>query len=167
MTINPRPANSRNTGDPDHAEVVIHPPILWGLLVLIGIGINHLIPLPFLPTSLPTQLLGGAIWLAGFAIALIAIWQFRRAKTDVQVHTPTSTIVETGIYAWSRNPIYLGGHIGLAGVAVSFNSLWILAGLVPFFLVIRYGVIAREEAYLENKFGPAYLGYKQRVRRWF
>ena len=154
------------SGDPDHADVAIHPPILWVLLIAVGLGVNYLIPLAFLPPHMPVQWLGAAIWLLGFGIALIAVLQFRQARTDVQVHTPTSAIVQTGLYGRSRNPIYVGGHIGLAGVAVGFNSLWVLLGLVPFYLVIRHGVIAPEEAYLERKFGATYLDYKKRVRRW-
>ena len=65
-----------------------------------------------------------------------------------------------------RNPIYVGAHLGTVGVAVALNSLWILATLVPFYLIIRYGVVAREEAYLERTFGQAYLDYRARVRRW-
>jgi protein-S-isoprenylcysteine O-methyltransferase Ste14 len=56
--------------------------------------------------------------------------------------------------------------LGLIGLAIAFDSLSILAALVLFYLVIRYGVIGREEAYLERKFGDVYLGYKSRVRRW-
>jgi len=67
----------------------------------------------------------------------------------------------------ARNPIYVGAHIGTVGVAIALDSLWISATLVPFYFVIRYGVVAREEAYLERKLGDAYLAYKARVRRWF
>jgi len=56
--------------------------------------------------------------------------------------------------------------LGQTGLAIGFDSLWVLAMLVPFYFVIRYGVIAREEAYLERKFGGVYLGYKSSVRRW-
>lgn len=62
--------------------------------------------------------------------------------------------------------MYLGAHIGIIGVAIALDSLWVLSTLVPSYLVIRYGVVAREEAYLERKFGDAYLAYKARVRRW-
>ena len=62
--------------------------------------------------------------------------------------------------------MYLGAHIGIVGVAIALNSLWILSTLVPSYLVIRYGVVAREEAYLERKFGDAYRAYEARVRRW-
>lgn len=151
---------------PDHANVVVHPPILWVVLVAIGYGLDFLLPLPFLPLAFPSIWVGVAVWLAGFALAAVAIAQFRRAGTDVQTHTPTARIVDTGIFAWSRNPIYVGAHIGVIGVAVALDSLWILAALVPFYLVIRYGVVAREEAYLERKFGEAYLAYKGQVRRW-
>jgi protein-S-isoprenylcysteine O-methyltransferase Ste14 len=67
---------------------------------------------------------------------------------------------------FTRNPIYLGMCLGLVGLAIAFNSLWLLGALVPFALVIRYGVVAREEVYLERKFGDAYRHYRARVRRW-
>ncbi len=56
--------------------------------------------------------------------------------------------------------------LGLIGLAIAFDSLWIVVTLVPFYLVIRYGVVAREEAYLERKFGDVYRSYQSRVRRW-
>ena len=60
----------------------------------------------------------------------------------------------------------MGMFLGQSGLAIGFDTLWVLATLVPFYLVIRYGVIAREEAYLQRKFGILYLDYKSRVRRW-
>ena len=69
------------------------------------------------------------------------------------------------VACFTRNPIYLGMMLGLTGLAIAFNSLWLLMTLVPFALVIRYGVIAREEAYLERKFGDVYRRYRARVRR--
>ncbi len=150
----------------DHANVVVRPPVLWILLIAASYGLDRLLPLPFLPKDFPTVWIGLVIWLLGFALAAVAIAQFRRAGTDVSTHTATARIVDAGIFAWSRNPIYVGAHIGTVGVAIALNSLWVLATLVPFYLVIRYGVVAREEAYLEREFGQAYLDYKARVRRW-
>jgi protein-S-isoprenylcysteine O-methyltransferase Ste14 len=75
-------------------------------------------------------------------------------------------IVVDGPYRFTRNPIYLGMVLGQISVAVAFDSLWILATLVLFYLVIRYGVIAREEAYLQRKFADVYRRYRARVRRW-
>jgi protein-S-isoprenylcysteine O-methyltransferase Ste14 len=152
--------------EPDHANVVMQPPIVWVVLVAGGYGLDLLLPLPFLPLAFPTLWVGVAVWLTGAVLAGIAIAQFRRAGTDVQTHTPTDCIVDTGVFARSRNPIYVGAHIGVVGAAIALDSLWILAALVPFYFVIRYGVVAREEAYLERKFGPPYLAYKAWVRRW-
>ena len=109
----------------DNANVVVHPPVLWILLVAAGIGLDYLFPLPFMPEGFPEPWVGGGVWLAGFALAVIAIRQFRRAGTEVQTHTPTAMIVDTGVFAFSRNPIYLGAHIGTVGVSIAFNSLWI------------------------------------------
>ena len=66
----------------------------------------------------------------------------------------------------TRNPIYIGMFLGQAGLAIGFDNLWVLVMLMPFYLVIRYGVIAREEVYLDRKFGAVYRVYKSRVRRW-
>ena len=105
-----------------------------------------------------------------FALALAllawAIATITRAGSNVPTNLPTTSIVDTGPYRFTRNPIYLSMVLGLIGLAIAFNSLWLLLTLVPFALVIRYGVVAREEAYLERKFGDVYRGYRARVRRW-
>jgi protein-S-isoprenylcysteine O-methyltransferase Ste14 len=151
---------------PDRAEVAVRPPLLWLALVAAGYGLDRLLPLPFLPAGFPALWTGLAIWLAGLLLAGTAIAQFRRAGTDVSTHTGTDTIVDTGLFAWSRNPIYVGAHIGIIGAAIALDSGWVLVALIPFHVIIRYGVVAREEAYLERKFGNAYVAYKARVRRW-
>ncbi|UYN96018.1 MAG: isoprenylcysteine carboxylmethyltransferase family protein [Enhydrobacter sp.] len=71
-----------------------------------------------------------------------------------------------GPYRFTRNPIYLGMMVGQVGLAIAFDSLWLLVTLVPFALVLRYGVVAREEAYLERKFGDDYRRFRARVGRW-
>ena len=91
---------------------------------------------------------------------------FRKAHTGLLTNEPASAIVTTGPYGVSRNPIYVGIFLGLIGFAVGFNTLWFLAVLVVMYFVIRFGVVAREETYLESKFGARYLDYKTRVRRW-
>ncbi len=101
--------------------------------------------------------------LALFAWAIATIM---RAGSNVPTNRPTISIVDTGPYRFTRNPIYLGMMLALVGLAIAFDSLWPLVTLVPFALVIRYGVVAREEAYLERKFGEVYRRYRARVRRW-
>jgi protein-S-isoprenylcysteine O-methyltransferase Ste14 len=150
----------------DTAQVIIRPPLAWGAAVLAGIALNWLVPLPFLPAGLPAGWLGTLVF--GLALALFAwaIVTMTQAGTNVPTNRPATTIVESGPYRFTRNPIYLGMVLGLFGLAVAFNNSWLLIMLVPFALVIRFGVVAREEAYLERKFGHVYLDYRSRVRRW-
>jgi protein-S-isoprenylcysteine O-methyltransferase Ste14 len=105
-----------------------------------------------------------------FALALAlfvwAIATMTRGGSNVPTNLPITTIVDTGPYRFTRNPIYLAMVLGLIGLAIAFNTLWLLLVPVPFALVIRYGVIAREEAYLERKFGDVYRRYRSCVRRW-
>ena len=79
---------------------------------------------------------------------------------------PVRALVTTGIHGWSRNPIYVGMFLIYGGIAITAASTWLLALALPLAIVIRYGVVAREEAYLERRFGSAYRDYKARVRRW-
>jgi protein-S-isoprenylcysteine O-methyltransferase Ste14 len=132
----------------------------------VGLGVDWLYPLQFLQTSLPRAWVGGGVFAVGFVLAIWAVVTIRKAGTRVETNKPTTAIVANGPYRVTRNPIYIGMFLGLTGLAIGFDNLWVLATLVPFYLVIRYGVIAREEAYLERKFGAVYRGYKSRVRRW-
>jgi protein-S-isoprenylcysteine O-methyltransferase Ste14 len=150
----------------DNANAVVRPPIAWALAILAGLGLDWVYPLPSIPASVPAAWIGAAIFVLGLAIAIWAIATIRKAGSNVETVKPTTTIIASGPYGFTRNPIYTGMFLGLIGLAVGFDSLWLLATLVPFALVIRYGVVAREEAYLERKFGSVYLDYKSRVRRW-
>ncbi|MCA6119871.1 isoprenylcysteine carboxylmethyltransferase family protein [Bradyrhizobium sp. WSM 1738] len=150
----------------DTANVIVRPPIAWALAVLAGFVLNWLLPLPFLPAALPAGWLGAIVFALALALVAWAITTMTRAGSNVPTNLPSTTIVDTGPYRFTRNPIYLGMVLGLMGLAIAFNSLWLLMMLVPFALVIRYGVVAREEAYLERKFGDVYRRYCAQVRRW-
>jgi protein-S-isoprenylcysteine O-methyltransferase Ste14 len=150
----------------DTAQVVVRPPIAWLLAVVVGLALNWLMPLPFMPIALPALWIGGAVFAVAAALLAWAIAAITQAGSNVPTNTPTTTIVDTGPYRFTRNPIYLAMFLGLVGLALAFDSLWLLAVLVPFAFVIRYGVVAREEAYLERKFGDVYRRYRSRVRRW-
>jgi protein-S-isoprenylcysteine O-methyltransferase Ste14 len=150
----------------DNSNAVVRPPIAWALSFVAGLGLDWLYPMPFVPTFIPAAWVGCAIFALGFVLGIWAIVTFRKAGTRVETNRPTTTIVAGGPYRFTRNPIYVGMFLGQSGLAVGFNSLWLLATLVPFYFVIRYGVVAREEAYLEGKFSSVYLDYRSRVRRW-
>jgi len=150
----------------DTAQVIIRPPLAWGLAVIAGLALNWLVPLPFLPADLPAGWLGAMVIVLALALFAWAIVTITRAGSNVPTNRPTTTIVESGPYRFTRNPVYLGMFLGLIGLAIAFENLWLLMMLVAFALVIRYGVVPREEAYLERKFGNVYRGYRSRVRRW-
>jgi protein-S-isoprenylcysteine O-methyltransferase Ste14 len=153
-------------GTADTAQVVVRPSLAWGLAVIAGLALDWLVPLSFLPADLPAGWLGAMVFVLALALVAWAIATITRAGSNVPTNLPTTAIVESGPYRFTRNPIYLGMFLGLIGLAVVFDDLWLLRMLVPFALVTRYGVVAREEAYLERKFGDAYRGYRSRVRRW-
>ena len=148
------------------AQVIIRPPAAWALAVIAAFTLDWLMPLPFVPAAVPAGWLGGAVFVLALALFAWAIITITRAGSNVPTNMPTTSIVDAGPYRFTRNPIYLGMMLGLVGLTIAFDSLWLLVALVPFFLVIRYGVVAREEAYLERKFGEVYRRYRARVRRW-
>src|SRR5215467_7547144 len=150
----------------DTANVRIRPPIAWTVAVLAGLALNWLLPLPFVPAAVPAGWLGATVFALALALFVWAIATMTRGGSNVPTNLPTTTIVDTGPYRLTRNPIYLAMVLGLIGLAIAFNTLWLLLVAVPFALVIRYGVIAREEAYLERKFGGVYRRYRSGVRRW-
>jgi len=108
---------------------------------------------------------GILVILGGIALAL-AVRQMVRAKTAVDVRKPTTEIVTSGVFQFSRNPIYLSMVVLCLGAAFLLDSLWFLALCAPLAIVLQRAVIEPEEAYLEQKFGAKYLRYKAKVRRW-
>ena len=150
----------------DMANVIIRPPIAWAVAVLAGFALNWLLPLPFIPAAVPAGGLGALAFVLALALFAWAIVTITNAGSNVPTNRPTTTVVESGPYHFTRNPIYLGMFLGLIGLAIAFDNLWLLLMLVPFALVIRYGVVPREEDYLERKFGDDYRRYRARVRRW-
>jgi protein-S-isoprenylcysteine O-methyltransferase Ste14 len=149
----------------DTAGIAIPPPLVYLAFFLIGVGINEWRPIDLLP-SLEQHLIGGLVIVASAAIAMPAARAFRRARTPIVPHKPTTALVTDGIYGCTRNPLYAGLTLLHAGIAVTIDNLWAFVLVVPAVAVIDRYVIAREERFLERKFGADYLAYKARVRRW-
>jgi len=165
-----RPARSegypRMSDQTDAPNVVIHPPIALAIALVLAFALNWILPLPFVPPTIPHIQLGVLFVIGALLIVRWAVVTFRRARTNLLTSQAATTIVSNGPFAYSRNPIYVGALIGMVGAAVALDSLWFLVALVVIWVVLRYGVIAREETYLERKFGQPYLEYKSKVRRW-
>jgi protein-S-isoprenylcysteine O-methyltransferase Ste14 len=151
------------------AGVVARPPLIFVGYLAVAFILQYFQPWRFIGDTLNDDgRLGFGAALAGLGIAtiLIAALQFRRAGTNVQTSQPTTAIVTQGLYAYSRNPIYVAQTLVYLGITIMGDNLWALLLLPAALMMIRYGVIAREEAYLERRFGLAYVEYKARVRRW-
>ncbi|MFN3536465.1 MAG: methyltransferase family protein [Brevundimonas sp.] len=156
------------TSEPrDIPGVIAPPPIIFLIFLTGGWTLGNLIGEPSL--GLPD------LWRRGIALVLVALGLivegaaaglFRRAGTAVEPWKPSTALITNGIYALSRNPIYLGFTILYAGLAIGLDSPLAAAMILPCLIVIDRFVIVREETYLERKFGPAYSAYKARVRRW-
>lgn len=142
------------------------PPLIVVAVVAAGYLLDLLQPLPIAAAAWP-WLLGAGLIVVASLLAVISLLQFLRAKTHVEPWHPTTTIIQHGVFARSRNPIYLSFCIATAGIGLCLNNGWVLAGLVPQVLLLYWLVIRREEAYLEAKFGETYRAYRRRVRRWF
>lgn len=142
------------------------PPLITLVVILSAYGLQQLVPLSIAAASelIPTGI--ALIVLALTIIAFSAI-SFIRAKTHLEPWKPTSTIVSSGIFSLSRNPIYVGLCISCVGVGLVLNSWWVVLSFMPLAWLLFILVIRREEVYLESKFGEEYLTYRQRVRRWF
>lgn len=154
--------------DAGTAGVIARPPLLFLAALLLGFFLDHLLPLSFpIPTrDLAHRIMPGFPILIGLVLAVAGIRNFSRAKTPVPTNEPTRALVTTGIHGWTRNPIYLGMFLVYGGIVIAVRSPSILILVLPLALAIRYGVIAREEAYLERRFCDTYREYKTRVRRW-
>ena len=149
----------------DHANVKIHPPVLTLLLVAVALLLNWLVPFPAaLPQIL--KILGIVFVLAGLTLAFLAVRQFGLAHTTLDPHGAVTTVVSSGPYRFSRNPIYVGYICALIGLPLALGTYW--GAVLSLLLVVGLNtlVIRYEEAYLENKFGDVYTGYRSRVRRW-
>ena len=143
----------------------MRPPFLFVGTLAIGLVIDLVVPLALFEDAVRWA---AAAVAAALGLGLMAggVTLFRRAGTNVQTHMPSTTVVTTGLYRFSRNPIYLGLAALYLGLAFAANSGWTVILLLPLMVVMRYGVIAREERYLEAKFGDEYRAYKAQVRRW-
>lgn len=149
----------------DHADVAVFPPALVAGSALLGFVLQKLAPNPVLPKRVRRGL-GLVLTASAFAVAFSALHELREAHTPVDVRKPTTAVVTTGIYAYTRNPLYLAMMMLYLGIGSLRNSRWHWLLALPTVAALQLAVIAREEAYLERKFGAEYLGYKARVRRW-
>src|SRR5262245_47364647 len=144
---------------------IVRPPLVYLGAIALGLLLHFAWPVPLVFRAVSVSL-GGIAALIAVALFLYAVRTFRTAGTPVPGNRTTTTIVRTGPYRYSRNPIYLSFSLFQLGVAFWVNSLWLLVTLMPAVALMSFVVIPREEQYLETRFPSDYLPYKASVRRW-
>ena len=152
-------------GYQDNPGVVAPPPLIYALPLAAGVYFNRRSPFELMPGNL-ARIIGVALGVIAVIFSLAAAVQFWRAHTPMMPYKSTSAIIESGPFAISRNPLYLAMTVGYVAVSLFLNTAWPLFVLPLVLLVMYRGVIAREERYLEQKFGERYVEYTTRVRRW-
>ena len=149
------------------ANVRFPPPLIYVGGLMLGIAAERLLHLPRLGLGSEIRdLLGALFVIAGFAISFAGAGLFLRRGTAIIPFKPASQLVTSGVYRWTRNPMYLGMALVYAGISIFLNSVVALVFLVLVLAIVQTQVIAREEAYLERAFGAEYVVYKRRVRAW-
>ena len=145
---------------------VARPPLLYLGSIALGVILHLARPVSLLPRGVGPRF-GLPVLLFAIGLFLFAVRTFRAAGTPVPGNRPTTTIVRTGPYRFSRNPIYLAFSLLQLGIALWVNSLWLVVTLLAAVAVMSLVVIPREERYLEARFPSEYSPYKASVRRWF
>ena len=155
-------------GRRDHAGVFVPPPLLYAVPFVLGLLLQRVAPIPLgVDGARPALWAVGAILAAaGLLLDVWAIVAFRRAGTSPLPVRPTTAIVAAGPYRFTRNPMYVGFALVYLGLTLIANAVWPLVLFPAAVVAIQVAVIAREERYLEAKFGDAYRAYRSRVRRW-
>jgi len=156
----------QNENKPDKAQVIIFPPLLFMLTLALAISIGYIFPTPMLPTKLATIIVA-LLLIAAFVIIRTAVTALLKNQTTVNPNGTTTTIVKTGIYNHTRNPMYVAFTLAFVAISVMTNSWYGLTLIIPLLITVQKGIIEREEKYLTQKFGEDYLRYKNNVNRWF
>jgi protein-S-isoprenylcysteine O-methyltransferase Ste14 len=154
---------------PEHSEVIIFLPLIPLGGFVLGVVLEHVFPLAsatsdgvrtgMRASGLPVFCLGAA----GFDWMVVTM---KRMRTPIHTSATPTALVETGPFRWTRNPMYLFGAVAYAGLALLLLEPWSLALLPLVMVVLHRGVVLREEAFLERRFGDSYRQYKASVRRW-
>jgi protein-S-isoprenylcysteine O-methyltransferase Ste14 len=151
----------------DRPRILAPPPLLFLICLIVGGVLSWLVPLdvPHWP-SRAGLITGILLFIVSGSLAVSGFRAFRSHRTPSDPTESAITLIQSGPFRLTRNPLYLANLFLLAAFACLAGSVWMFAFLVVLFLLLRYGVVGPEERYLEAKFGQEYRSYKARVRRW-
>jgi protein-S-isoprenylcysteine O-methyltransferase Ste14 len=152
----------------DRPNVIAFPPLILVISIALGFALQWLMPLGWIVRIDQTWRIGvGAIVaVIGALITIRGARALAHRGTNINPMLPTLAIATEGIFRWTRNPMYVGGTFLMIGIALIFALDWLLLLLVPSVLILHFGVVMREERYLERKFGDEYRRYKASVPRY-
>jgi protein-S-isoprenylcysteine O-methyltransferase Ste14 len=153
--------------DQDHPNIspMVHPPIVALMFIAIAYLLGRFVSLP-LPAPPIVRYIGLAMSFVGFLLGIGAFIEFKKARTTLDPHGSARNLVTSGIYRFTRNPIYLGFLLMVIGLPLNSGLYWGFV-MAPFYMLLMNSlVIEHEEAYLEKKFKVTYTGYRSRVKRW-
>ncbi len=149
----------------DNAGVKIPPPLVYLTMMILGWGINKIYPMP-IGVSGGLKYIGlGAVILSIISV-IYMVFIFKKEKTHIEPWSTTHKIIDDGLYAFSRNSIYVLVSGIPIGLGLFTNNYWMLLSFIPAINIVYHTAVKKEECYLEQKFGKEYLDYKARVRRW-
>jgi protein-S-isoprenylcysteine O-methyltransferase Ste14 len=151
----------------DHPDIspMVHPPLVALMFIVIAYFLGRFVPVPFVVPPV-LQYIGLAVTFIGFLLGIGAFMEFRKSRTTLDPHGSTKNLVTSGIYRFTRNPIYLGFLLMVIGLPLNSGLIWGLVTAPFYMMTISHLVIEREEAYLGRKFKNQYTDYTSRVRRW-
>ena len=152
-------------GADDTPGVLTFPPLIYLIAVVVGWGLERLLPLPA-PEGTLRWAIAGLLLAAGLALVAFAVPQFVRLRTHVSVHRPATALITAGAYRVTRNPLYIALALLQASLGVAAGLPWAVVTIAPALVVVHLGVVRREERYLGRKFGQAYRDYTAAVPRW-
>jgi protein-S-isoprenylcysteine O-methyltransferase Ste14 len=153
----------------DHPDVIMLPPAMALIALVVAIAMEFTGMLSFLPPISAMSwsfYLGVLVLVIALGLGVAASRTFARVGTNLSPHQPSLKLATTGPYRFTRNPIYLGFVLILAGLSLIFSLDWGLILVPVLALALHYGVVIREETYLAAKFGQPYRDFMARTRRW-
>lgn len=152
----------------NHPDIIVFPPVILATALVLACMLQWLWPLGALASMSQGWriTIGCVLVLAGVSLAAAGRRTLTRLGTNVSPLRPTTALATNGVYEWTRNPLYTGGTAVMIGISFIFALDWLVLLMAPALLILHFGVVHREEQYLEQKFGDSYREYKASVPRY-